>query len=753
MNYIYQNILQKSIFLFAFLSMLSANAQFYSLDANGIDFSFTNANTTRLSGTQSAAGSVYKIANLGTVEGRLLYGKLTIVALVNASLSTFDDDTTVPVRFQPVITTTASGYVHYKLEFFDTSTNFPVYLRNYFLNGIDIDGNSAALTEKYLLPLNEYSNYTVSNASQLVISNIGSETQFRGIPGSLNGIVFENTASFYARYLNPKTSITFKIGATGAIANRQGAVALGSNGTFTGPTTPTNNPPSNIPTGDLAITKTADKASVAVGSNVVFAITATNNGPIAATNVNVNDKLPSGFTYVSSSVTPVGTTYNSGTGVWAIGNMANGASLVLKITATVNSTATNNAGITGDETESNTANNSASASVSAFIESDLQVTKSVDKISAPIGGNVAFTIIAKNNGAANNTNVKVDDLLPTGFTYDSHVAPAGTTYVPGTGVWTIGNLNNGATRTLKVYAKLNATGNYTNTAVISTTSGISDPNIPNNTSSASVAVVCIEQVLGETFTAEGGATKTFTQPPTNYGFVFDIFKLDNSFNMTINGTPLATAELQFQSSGTPAPGINVRFVDGTLYEVGTPNIYSFTGTAAAPMIRVMISPNGALSLFGSKVTNGPLFPLELFNGAMLNTITWNTLTNNVITITQNVVGVTNITGRGYGLNIIPCVCYDLPATGTGVATNHGITLLRRAGGRTTDWPMVRKSAHTVLESNTKGFVITRMTTTEIGNIISPQEGMMVFDTVEKCLKINSDGTTGGWSCFNNPTCP
>ena len=179
-----------------------------------------------------------------------------------------------------------------------------------------------------------------------MISNIGAETQFRGFPGSLPGIVFENTASFYARYLNPKTSVTFKIGATGAVANRQGAFALGTNGTFAGPITVTTNPPANIPTGDLAIIKTADKTSAAVGSNVVFTLTATNNGPIAATNVNVNDKLPSSFTYVSSSVTPVGTTYDAANGVWAIGNMANGASLVLKITATVNSTGTNNAGIT-----------------------------------------------------------------------------------------------------------------------------------------------------------------------------------------------------------------------------------------------------------------------------------------------------------------------------------------------------------------------------------------------------------------------
>jgi len=100
---------------------------------------------------------------------------------------------------------------------------------------------------------------------------------------------------------------------------------------------------------------------------------------------------------------------------------------------------------------------------------------------------------------------------------------------------------------------------------------------------------------------------------------------------------------------------------------------------------------------------------------------------------------------------LACACYDLPNTATaGVATNHGITLLQRAGIDNGNWPMIRKSGHTVLESNTKGFVITRMTTAEITAIASPQEGMMVYDTVAKCLKLY-DGTV--WSCFVTPTCP
>lgn len=95
-------------------------------------------------------------------------------------------------------------------------------------------------------------------------------------------------------------------------------------------------------------------------------------------------------------------------------------------------------------------------------------------------------------------------------------------------------------------------------------------------------------------------------------------------------------------------------------------------------------------------------------------------------------------------------CYnDANSTGTPLDTKHGITLLQRAGaGDTDNWPLIRKGAFTALESNTKGFVITRVAGTS--GILKPIEGMMVYDTVLGCLKIY-DGTI--WSCFKNPACP
>ena len=146
----------------------------------------------------------------------------------------------------------------------------------------------------------------------------------------------------------------------------------------------------------------------------------------------------------------------------------------------------------GSWAASNTSNTGDALMMSiSTIESDLRVTKTVNNSTPNEGSNVVFTVTASNLGASNNTNVTVNDLLPSGYTYVSHSASTGT-YVPGTGVWTIGNLNDQANATLTITAIVNATGNYNNTATISTTSGIADPNTTNNTASVSTTPVIVD---------------------------------------------------------------------------------------------------------------------------------------------------------------------------------------------------------------------------------------------------------------------
>ena len=114
--------------------------------------------------------------------------------------------------------------------------------------------------------------------------------------------------------------------------------------------------------GDVAVNKSVNNLSPTVGSNVIFTVTATNNGPSNANGVSVSDLLPNGYNYVSS-VVPSGTTYNSSTGLWSIGNLTNGQSVSLTITATVLTSGSylNTAQITSsNQPDTNLSNNSSS---------------------------------------------------------------------------------------------------------------------------------------------------------------------------------------------------------------------------------------------------------------------------------------------------------------------------------------------------------------------------------------------------------
>jgi uncharacterized repeat protein (TIGR01451 family) len=113
---------------------------------------------------------------------------------------------------------------------------------------------------------------------------------------------------------------------------------------------------------ELAITKKVDNTTPAVGSLVTFTVTLKNNGPSAATNVEVADFLPAGLVLVSAK--PSHGTYSSG--FWAVGTVKNRKTVTLRIVADVVSptVSTNTATIShSDQFDPVTLNNSASATI------------------------------------------------------------------------------------------------------------------------------------------------------------------------------------------------------------------------------------------------------------------------------------------------------------------------------------------------------------------------------------------------------
>lgn len=122
------------------------------------------------------------------------------------------------------------------------------------------------------------------------------------------------------------------------------------------------------PSADLSIKKTASNPTPIEGTQFTYTIVASNDASSvnAATGVTVVDVLPSGVTFVS--VTPNDGSFDTSTGVWTIGDLSQGESKELAITATVNgdtagSTVSNTAVIEGDQGDPDESNNTDTESI------------------------------------------------------------------------------------------------------------------------------------------------------------------------------------------------------------------------------------------------------------------------------------------------------------------------------------------------------------------------------------------------------
>lgn len=243
------------------------------------------------------------------------------------------------------------------------------------------------------------------------------------------------------------------------------------------------------PSADLSLTKSVSNNTPLVGAQVTFEVVVTNNGPQDNTGVQVTDLLPSGYTYSSFTVSTGA--YDPTTGIWTIGNLANGKFETLQLTALVNPSGDyiNKSEVTAsdlpdpDSTPNNgvTAEDDYAEAVTIPVpeSSDLSITKTVNNAAPVMGSQVTFAIIVTNSGPQDNTGVQVTDLLPSGYTNNNFTLSTGA-YNAATGVWTVGNLVNGKSETLQITATVNASGNYVNSAEI-TAAAIADPDsTPNN---------------------------------------------------------------------------------------------------------------------------------------------------------------------------------------------------------------------------------------------------------------------------------
>ncbi|MGQ0722466.1 MAG: FlgD immunoglobulin-like domain containing protein [Candidatus Eiseniibacteriota bacterium] len=279
-----------------------------------------------------------------------------------------------------------------------------------------------------------------------------------------------------------------------------------------------------VQSADLGITKTVNDPGPNQGDTITYTITVGNAGPDAGTGVQVTDVLPAGVTYAGDS--PSQGSYNSGTGAWTVGTVANGGSATLQLSATVNAgtaaqTIQNDASITAaDQTDTNPANNSDTASI--LVESvDLAVTKNVDDTSPAEGDAVVYTIVVTNGGPDAAAVVQVTDVLPAELTYASD-APSQGTYSSGSGVWSVGTIANGGSATLAITATIDvgaAGAVVENTAAVPASAlGASCP--ANDSDSATLTVQSVDISVTKSVNNPApneGASIVYTVTATNGG--------------------------------------------------------------------------------------------------------------------------------------------------------------------------------------------------------------------------------------------
>lgn len=545
---------------------------------------------------------------------------------------------------------------------------------------------------------------------------------------------------------------------------------------------------------DRSITKTVDDPTPPVNGSIVFRLTATNTGAGSALGVSVNDLLPSGYTFISSSPA-AGTSYNNSTGVWTIGTMASNSSLVLTITAKVNSTGnySNTATITGTQTDANTANDAATVSttpVTAIIltsptspPSDAQsvcVNTSITNITYTIGGTATganVTGLPSGVSASYNAGTKVVTIsgTPTAATSGAQIYTI-TTTGGSPNVSATGSIRVNAAVTTPVFAagatsaRCQGAGTQTYTATANNTTGITY-SINTVASQAVIDANTGEVTFSSLFTGSAVVTATAAGcTPKN---------ATHTITVTSSGTVTGTTPVCSGSSGTLTLGGTSASVvrwefstdNGTVWNTVTPNVttntLNYSNIATNTSYRAIITGGGCVQAQSTPVslivTQRPAVTNQTynlctsgnFNFAPVDVPTGTTFTWSAPVISGTVTGATagsaansvNQTLNNTG-NSTATVTYTVTPTNAGCAGNpFTITVtITPALNATAAAPAILCSGGTFSVTPTtsvSGMTYTWLTTLTAGTDVSGYADQTTPVSVPISQSISNAGSTTG----------
>ncbi|KZX10267.1 hypothetical protein MBCUR_18570 [Methanobrevibacter curvatus] len=361
------------------------------------------------------------------------------------------------------------------------------------------------------------------------------------VSDNASGVKVGQTVSWIGITINVNGSyiiqLIVRLNGTGNIKNIVNVTGSDQNNTGDNSSEGNNSTINVNPTVNLNVTKTANTTNVLNGQEILFTITVTNNGPDNATNVNITEIFGPKLIYVNSS-TNFGN-YDETDHIWYIGSIANSSTVTLTLVFRVNGTGDISNNLLIYSSENNTGNNTINITINSSKAVNLSIIKTAN-ISGIVYLNqkIAYTITVSNYGPDNATNINIADILPNQLQFVS----ANGTYHHNAGAvtWSIAEIANGDSYTIKLIVKVVGVGNIVNIANINSSN---ETNVGKNSSNSNDSNITGKP--NNPFNANKTNTKLVAySPKTNGKTVELVAKLTD-----VNGNLLKGKTIKFYIDG------------------------------------------------------------------------------------------------------------------------------------------------------------------------------------------------------------